>query len=82
MGTVPIAISAFTPLNRPFPGAKLDVPRLGAPRGPARGRARANRPSLSYRMFESHIGARRACTMEATAVGSCVLLHENTQFQC
>ena len=54
MGTVPIWISAFTPLNRPFPGAKLDVPRLAAPRGPARGRARANRPSLSYRMIESH----------------------------
>eukprot|EP01043_Picozoa_sp_COSAG02_P054775 COSAG02_NODE_6256_length_3698_cov_6.245902_4_plen_123_part_00 len=25
-----------------FPGTKLDVPRLAAPRGPARGRARAN----------------------------------------
>eukprot|EP01043_Picozoa_sp_COSAG02_P037129 COSAG02_NODE_2765_length_8068_cov_6.824319_8_plen_113_part_00 len=53
------------PLNRPFPGAKLDVPRLAAPRGPARGRARANRPSLSVcYLFESHSGgsarARRA----------------------
>eukprot|EP01043_Picozoa_sp_COSAG02_P037272 COSAG02_NODE_2783_length_8036_cov_41.488976_12_plen_88_part_00 len=44
--------------NRPFPGTKLDVPRLAAPRGPTRGRARANRPSLSYSMFESHSGAR------------------------
>ena len=26
--------------NRPFPGTKLDVPRLAAPRGPARGAAR------------------------------------------
>ena len=57
MGAVRVWISAFTPLNRPFPGAKLDVPRLAAPRGPARGRARANRPGLSYRMFESHSGA-------------------------
>eukprot|EP01043_Picozoa_sp_COSAG02_P055310 COSAG02_NODE_6397_length_3599_cov_8.635143_4_plen_130_part_00 len=57
--TAPIWLSAFTPLNRPFPGAKLDVPRLAAPRGPARGRARANRPGLSYRMFESHSSAPR-----------------------
>ena len=60
MGAVRIWISAFTRLNRPFPGAKLDVPRLAAPRGPARGRARANRPSLSYRMFESHSCMRSA----------------------
>eukprot|EP01043_Picozoa_sp_COSAG02_P026805 COSAG02_NODE_1555_length_11948_cov_28.444932_3_plen_94_part_00 len=33
--------------NRPFPGTKLDVPRLAAPRGPARGGARANRSGLS-----------------------------------
>eukprot|EP01043_Picozoa_sp_COSAG02_P052526 COSAG02_NODE_5673_length_4139_cov_2.729950_1_plen_31_part_10 len=31
MGAVWIWISAFTHLNRPFPGAKLDVPRLAAP---------------------------------------------------
>ena len=52
MGT--IWVSAFTHLNRPFPGAKLDVPRLAAPRGAARGRVRANRPGLPYHMFESH----------------------------
>eukprot|EP01043_Picozoa_sp_COSAG02_P035321 COSAG02_NODE_2523_length_8608_cov_10.605124_1_plen_46_part_10 len=41
--TVPIAIPvAEKLLNRPFPGTELDVPRLAAPRGPARGRARAN----------------------------------------
>eukprot|EP01043_Picozoa_sp_COSAG02_P033079 COSAG02_NODE_2241_length_9405_cov_7.458951_1_plen_39_part_10 len=33
----PIAISVEKFLNRPFPGTKLDVPRLAAPRGPARG---------------------------------------------
>ena len=40
MRAVPISIPAFTPLNRPFPGCELDVPRLTAPRGPARPRAR------------------------------------------
>ena len=42
---------------RPFPDTKLDVPRLAAPRGPARGRARANRPGRSYRMSVYHSGA-------------------------
>ena len=50
----PIAISVETPLNRPFPGTKLDVPRLAAPRGRARGAARANLPGRSYRMFVYH----------------------------
>ena len=42
MGAAPIAISVETSLNRPFSGTKLDMPRLDPPRGPARGRARAN----------------------------------------
>eukprot|EP01043_Picozoa_sp_COSAG02_P038645 COSAG02_NODE_2996_length_7581_cov_35.324111_1_plen_97_part_10 len=42
MGNLPIAIPVETSLNRPFPGTKLDMPRLDPPRGPARGRARAN----------------------------------------
>eukprot|EP01043_Picozoa_sp_COSAG02_P063665 COSAG02_NODE_9085_length_2336_cov_2.589629_4_plen_245_part_00 len=37
----PMAISAFTSPNRPFPGCELDVPRLATPRGPAGARARA-----------------------------------------
>ena len=48
MGTVPIAISVETSLTRLFSGTKLDVPRLAAPRGPARGRARANLRGLIY----------------------------------
>ena len=40
MGDAPMAIPVEKFLNRPFPGTKLDVPRLAAPRGPARGRAR------------------------------------------
>eukprot|EP01043_Picozoa_sp_COSAG02_P041022 COSAG02_NODE_3367_length_6860_cov_18.483508_4_plen_56_part_00 len=46
----PMAIPVEKFLNGPFPGTKLDVPRLAAPRGPARGRARGNRPGRSYRM--------------------------------
>ena len=47
MNNLPIAISAFTFLNRPFLGCELDVPRLATPRGRARGRARANLQCLS-----------------------------------
>jgi len=54
MGTVPIAISVETSLTRLFSGTKLDVPRLAAPRGPARGRARANLRGLIYRMSAYH----------------------------
>ncbi len=54
MGNLPIAISVEKFLNRPFPGTKLDVPRLAAPCGPAR----ANRPGLSYRMSRCTIAAR------------------------
>ncbi len=44
---LPIAISAFTFLNRPFLGCELDVPRLATPRGRARGRAREHAVSES-----------------------------------
>jgi len=54
MGTVPIAISVETSRTRLFSGTKLDVPRLAAPRGPARGRARANLRGLIYRMSVYH----------------------------
>ena len=37
---VPIAISVETFPKASIPGTELDVPRLAAPRGPARGRAR------------------------------------------
>ena len=47
MGAVPIAISVETFPKAPIPGTELDVPRLAAPRGPARGRARANLRDLS-----------------------------------
>ena len=50
MSAVCIWISALTPRNRPFPGRELDVPRLTAPRGPARGPARANLRSLHARI--------------------------------
>ena len=46
MGAFPIAIPVEKFLNRPFPGTKLDMPRLAAPRGPARGAARANLPGV------------------------------------
>jgi hypothetical protein len=36
MGDAPMAIPVEKFLNRPFPGTKLDVPRLAAPRGLAR----------------------------------------------
>ena len=49
MGAVPIAISVETFPKAPIPGTELDVPRLAAPRGPARGRARANLRDLTYR---------------------------------
>ena len=45
---VPIAISVETFPKAPIPGTELDVPRLAAPRGPARGRARANLRSLKF----------------------------------
>ena len=48
MGDAPIAIPVEKFLNRPFPGTKLDMPRLDPPRGPARGAARANLRSLSF----------------------------------
>eukprot|EP01043_Picozoa_sp_COSAG02_P028678 COSAG02_NODE_1749_length_11069_cov_88.967274_12_plen_91_part_00 len=44
---VPIAISVETFPKAPIPGTELDVPRLDDPRGPARGRARANLRDLS-----------------------------------
>ena len=34
MGAFPIAIPVEKFLNRPFPGTKLDMPRLDPPRGP------------------------------------------------
>jgi len=45
----PVAISVETSRTSPIPGTELDVPRLAAPRGPARGRARANLRDLTYR---------------------------------
>ena len=51
MGAFPMATPVEKFVNRPFPGTKLDVPRLAAPRGPARGRARANLRDLMYRSF-------------------------------
>ena len=46
---VPIAISVETFPKASIPGTELDVPRLAAPCGPARGRARANLRDLTYR---------------------------------
>ena len=48
-GTVPFATPGekYPRKLEAFPGTKLDVPRLAAPRGPARGRARANLRDLS-----------------------------------
>ena len=48
MGDAPIAIPVEKFPLEAFPGTKLDVPRLPAPRGPARGRARANLRILSF----------------------------------
>ncbi len=56
---VPIAISVETFPKAPIPGTELDVPRLDAPRGPARGRARANLRDLST-VCLSTIAAARA----------------------
>ena len=55
VGAVPIAISVETFPKAPIPGTELDVPRLAAPRGPARGRARANLRDLTYRYYSSSI---------------------------
>eukprot|EP01043_Picozoa_sp_COSAG02_P003699 COSAG02_NODE_92_length_37588_cov_135.916242_26_plen_61_part_00 len=44
----PVSISVETFPKAPIPGTELDVPRLAAPRGPARGRARANLRDLTY----------------------------------
>ena len=41
-GSFPIAVLVEKFLNRPFPGTKLDMPRLDPPRGPARGAARTS----------------------------------------
>ena len=38
-----------------IPGSKLDMPRLDAPRGPARGRARANQPNLRGLIYTLHL---------------------------
>eukprot|EP01043_Picozoa_sp_COSAG02_P007268 COSAG02_NODE_215_length_28614_cov_43.077047_17_plen_73_part_00 len=56
---VPIAISVETFPKASIPGTELDVSRLAAPRGPARGRARANLRDLTYRS-SSTIAARAA----------------------
>ena len=45
---IAFAISVEKFLNRPFPGTKLDMPRLDPPRGPTRGATRANLRSLSF----------------------------------
>ena len=44
-----VSISVETFPKDSIPGTELDVPRLAAPRGPARGRARANLRDLTYR---------------------------------
>eukprot|EP01043_Picozoa_sp_COSAG02_P029480 COSAG02_NODE_1836_length_10713_cov_5.352271_5_plen_110_part_00 len=44
-----VSISVETFPKASIPGTELDVPRLAAPRGPARGRARANLRDLTYR---------------------------------
>eukprot|EP01043_Picozoa_sp_COSAG02_P006205 COSAG02_NODE_175_length_31226_cov_95.275934_2_plen_76_part_00 len=69
MGAVWIAISVETSLNRPFPGTKLDMPRLDPPRGPARGRARANLRDLMSRS-SSTIASARAGRARGHAISS------------
>eukprot|EP01043_Picozoa_sp_COSAG02_P019241 COSAG02_NODE_920_length_15934_cov_11.363751_2_plen_84_part_00 len=54
VGNLPIHDSVETFPKAPIPGTKLDMPRLDPPRGPARGRARANLRDLMYRMFVYH----------------------------
>ena len=50
MGNLPIEPPVETSVTRTQERVKLDVPRLAAPRGRARGRARANLRGLIYRM--------------------------------
>ena len=79
LGTVPIAISVETSRTRLFSGTKLDVPRLAAPRGPARGRARANLRGLIYRMSAYDSGgapARAAGPPSLERVGSFKKQHD------
>ena len=57
----PVSISVETFPKASIPGTELDVPRLAAPRGPARGRARANLRDLTYRSSSTiAASARRA----------------------
>ena len=48
LNKVPVGVSAEKLLLGAFSGTKLDVPRLAAARGRARGRARASLRSLSF----------------------------------
>ena len=69
---IPMATPVEKFLNRPFPGTKLDVPRLAAPRGPARGRARANRPGRSYRMSVYHSSGHRSVDYMYNQAPKCI----------
>ena len=64
----PVSISVETFPKASIPGTELDVPRLAAPRGPARGRARANLRDLTYRSSSTIAAAPwRVCAVNRRA---------------